>query len=404
MRKKIVFLSYQHRYLTDRVYNALAEQLMEFDLIYLDSDLDYPSYNENKNSDKKYLESGGFRVKYVTPNVPQFFSRLGYLNSLIKLIALRRWRFKLKKVVAKLNPDVIVCISDRAHNYKVIKGSNCVDCPFVIVQHGQIKKENERDSLGSSFFKLAIGERMNSKSMIVFNEDKDTRVLFWSPIWANHFPKEKKRRYVGAINYDRIFQTDYSSNKDSALADLGLEESAKVVLIALNKSINIGVEALKEFVSAYKSLIEANEALFFILKVHPAENMRFCEDLFDFHGINNVMFTKDADWDNLLTAADVFISHWSSTLYFALAADRPVILFSPLNEMDLSKRNLEGYQFAVSKVSDLHKQLSYSFTEKGRLDHKNFREIFVKRQMLSSDGKSALRAANAIRELVDGKW
>jgi CDP-glycerol glycerophosphotransferase (TagB/SpsB family) len=251
----------------------------------------------------------------------------------------------------------------------------------------------------SKFYQLALGVDLSVKSDIVFNEDLDTNLLFWAPKWTRHYPREKTILFTGPVTHDKIFKTDYSRKRKESRKKMGLDNANRVVIIALNKKKHIGIDGFMKFAEAYKCLFQSFVNTTFILKVHPLEELAFCEKAFDAKMYGNVWLSKNSDWEVLLAAADTFITHWSSTLYNSIAAGLPTILFSPFGDDDFSNRNLDSFQFLAKNKEMLSQLVSESFSKQGKKEHLFFRERFISEQMLFSDGHSAARAAGAIRKI-----
>lgn len=401
---RIVFLSYKHRYLSDRIYLAISKHLEECKLHYLDAEIEKINYVQSQNEDHKKLQESSINVHVINNPLSLGFNNSCKLLLIKKIILLRFWKRKLIKTVKRINPDVIVCIVDTEPNYKVIKTVFKDKFDVILIQHGQVRAYYKKSSIGDRFSKLSIGDSLIRKSTIVANEDIETRLLYWAPKWTSHFPDSKKIKHVGAISYDDIFNSDFQNNSSQYKQLINIDVSKEVVLIALNKSQGIGLESLKIFAQAYTHLVKVFYDKFFIFKIHPAEDLEVIIDLFSEDKMTNARFVKDLDWSTLLHVTDTFITHWSSTLYLSIAATIPTILFNPLSQKNLSERGLSDYQFIAKNGKELVGLVKYFSTREGLVQFELFRSTFIKESMLLDDGKSAMRAATAIKEVIIGKW
>lgn len=392
------------------LYINITKQLSEYTNIYLDSNLgDKIVYVSSKEEDERALKN--VFDKYIGINLPDLkrwktmkgFSK--FRGRFSNVFAYRKWKNQLIDIVKHENPGAIICISDLQPTYKILKNS-FPDLPFIFIQHGQLKKQI-KIATGWSRIESTINDLVNfgtslqPKNNLVGNQDLDTYYFFWTKKWTEHFPSKKKIWHIGATNYDQMFVKDFSSHKKTKKEKFGFDGSKPVLLIALNKSRGVGPIIFQNYISIYKSLIQYFSECQFIIKIHPNEDLEFCKKIFELEEGPDRYFIKDGDWEELLHASDLYISHWSSSLYLAIAASIPSIILCPVSIEELKKRHLHEFGYIAKNKSEL-KSIVHSFIyEEEEERYSSFRKTFIESTMLSSDGSNAKRAANAIRDITN---
>ncbi len=149
--------------------------------------------------------------------------------------------------------------------------------------------------------------------------------------------------------------------------------------------------------------IQSNEKDYFIIKVHPREEIQTYQSLFSGLNMNNYLITQKDSIENLLILADVQLSAYSTTSIQALVYGTPVILlrteniddyYSELELFDtdsmLKAKTIGELNEAINRIST--REFFKWFTER-RLE-------FIRKTIYALDGKSAERFYAKIKDIL----
>ncbi len=415
----VLFLSYQHRYLSNRIFIAIAENLKGYKKIYLDAELHAKEINYETSFEEDRVKLNAVIEEYIfipppvkknenSPKTGHLFGSNRIINIYDRLSKIKRWKKELIDKIKTINPAAIIFISDVSASYKISKLAFGESIPFIFIQHGLIKQKHKKVPFKNRwkedlFYRFALGIKLSYKSLLIANEDSSNYLLFWTKHWRRHLKNRKKIYYIGALIYDEVFNINFFSKTRKFKTQLGLDSEKTVITITLNKSRNTGKKVFKQFAEDYIFVIDRLPQIQFVLKVHPVEDFDFCKEIYKSDLMDNVFLVKEVEWNSLLHASDIFITHWSSTLFLSMAAAIPTVLYSPISPEDLKNRNLDNFQYIATNKVALLNQIKLFNTEEGKEMFNATKEKFIRDQMLSDDGNNAKRAANAILKIVDKK-
>ena len=147
-----------------------------------------------------------------------------------------------------------------------------------------------------------------------------------------------------------------------------------------------------------------NPVFFFILKVHPADDEAYMDSLFTPLNVSNYIVIKNKiPVKHLIQISNVFITHWSSTFYEAMAGFIPVIFVNPKNQYDFSVKCLDNYGAFASDSKILSDYIQRAVDPAYKDEFIFYRNRFIEEQKLKTDGKSAERVVQVIREALSSK-
>ena len=416
-RKKVLYLSYPSRYLCDDIFTEILHISNDFEHIYLDSE--YKSKSKlGKINKERYVQKmkeiyDRYVYLYSQKTVDIKPSRTFFLktcNTIININNRRKWVKEFLRQIEIIKPDIVLCVSDYPLNSQIF-AYYFPETPILIVQPAARWKRSMYNLSKSSKRNSILGFFKNKIFFPYSNDNKKVKLntfrLVWNDFWLNSEMRKKypNIRVVGSIPFDIILKNKQISTEEKKATKISLciPVNRTVILIALNKKQNIGEKGFLEFIEIYKEVVLINPNFFFILKVHPVEDEAYITSLFKTIGASNYIVIKKIPIKNLIGITDIFITHWSTTLYEAMAGLIPVILLNPKNQYDFSLMCLDNYNAIASCFESLSEYIQKANNYMHENDFVAYRNQFIEEQMLSSDGNSANRVVQVIRDVLSKK-
>lgn len=395
--KKVALFIPTISYLAIPTFTPVAGQLHDFTKIYL-------NFHE--------FESDSDEIKTkISESLQLEFNRILTIE---KVSHITKWPFsdffKFKKLVSQIRktiktiaPDVIIFLTDKSFIFRVCR-IFFPSIPRVVIQPASRRYFQDDSSVWNKIrfhlyyhlLKVPLYGRQTSFGL----EFKDTFFLFWSDFWMASLPfsQSPHRLAVGAPHLDKYFVND--SMWRNRLTASEYSGNNKIVAIALSKRKTIGENKFMEFMDLLRVVVNRFPDNHFVIKVHPMEDEHFYASQFDQGTYPNVRVTKDENIETLISRCDVLLSPWSSVTYQAMAMGVPVILMNPGKQYDLSKKYPESFDLVAHDDESLVRLLSSClFSEDTRKGHEK-RKMWLEQLVYSTDGRSAERAARAIRQIA----
>ena len=135
------------------------------------------------------------------------------------------------------------------------------------------------------------------------------------------FPKNKVH-VVGNPELDGFFNTKIKDKQTFCSQELNIKSNTYVAYIDDGMSSTFGWDNEKwfEFMTEINEILKTN-SLQLVVKLHPRRNV---EELKPFFSINNITYHQDLDFKNYLHHSLFVISHYSSTIVYALILNKKV--------------------------------------------------------------------------------
>lgn len=225
--------------------------------------------------------------------------------------------FNVNKVIL----DTDVSLSGREYAY----AAKYLGIKSFIIQHGVAATDREKDFM-----------------FVPLRADK---FLAWDKItekWLiNHGVEKRKINVCGSLRIDYI--RDISKNTKirnqivrKVYSDFNVEKNMKILLFAsqtIRSSINfpnlhIKLKENLEYIKVLSQSVNSLRDMILIVKLHPGDNSEsFVKDRLRDQGFvyKNIYIVKDYPIDDLILASYIFVSLFSSTIFFAAAAEVPVV-------------------------------------------------------------------------------
>lgn len=326
-----------------------------------------------------------------------------------------------EKVLRTMRPDVVVSGNDVAISATFIKVCNLFGIPSVVIQHGILAERKNRSILSFLQIKNYLPWRIISSianipviSKCTLYIGWRTRVLDWGLGGATKYSVmgdyQKRRLISQGVSPNRIVVTGYplfdmvptrmaTFDRKTTFNKLGINEDNYLVLFLSQCFVEDGVWNPKQRTSLTQAVIESTKkiGLQLIIKVHPRESIKDYENLSE--SSEKVIVLKNFDLHELLLACDVAVTVSSTTAFWALAYEKPLITVTCFPSMH--ENIFETVSFNVKSLADLPKTLEM-VVEKN-YDRQSFLEkkkMFVQNYSYKLDARASKRIAKVILSLV----
>lgn len=420
-KHKIVYIPSRY-YLSNAVYYPIAKCESAFEDIYfntkevrLTTDAPYTSVDREEvlNYFDSYLEiEGSFLTKILNAK-----------SQLARFRAYRAYASEIERVLSSISPSCLVSnhdvyeISVRICNQWARKNK----IPFIVLQAGPIKFQPK---LSLSNFRARLKRRLINKiwGVPVFNKQE-----FWGQecktnyvfVWGEYFKetyaalnKDVSRFYV--IGNPLFDEYQYDSKEKRLRREnffnknkINIDRSSKVILFCTQPLTTayerFGAQDYNHIYGMMKEAILDNKDKFFIIKVHPREEMsRYVSFLSDLNQPNFIITQKD-DINELLIAADIQISAYSTTSLQALIYGTPVILVRTENIDDYYSESEMFDTDAMTKaktINELNELIVKAYTTEFIKEFEGKRLQFIQKTIYALDGKSAERFYEKVEDIL----
>ena len=188
---------------------------------------------------------------------------------------------------------------------------------------------------------------------------------------------------------------------------IDIDLSSKVILFCTQPLTTayerFGAQDYNHIYGVMKEAILGNKDKFFIVKVHPREEMsKYVNFLSDVKQQNFLVTQKD-DINDLLIAADIQISTYSNTSLQALIYGTPVILVRTGNIDDYYSESELFDTDAMLKartINELNELIAKIFTSAFDEEFEEKRRQFIRKTIYALDGKSAERFYEKVEDIL----
>ncbi len=283
--------------------------------------------------------------------------------------------------IAAFAPHVTVCADACTH---------LRDCgKLIFVGHGMISK-------GGFYTDSPLVRRENRSDLICVPGPRHRDILrknVFSPIVV-----------TGFLKADTFFGPNADSVRKAFLRRHSVPDDARIVLFA--PTFNEELSAIPCVGEGIGELAEGNTIL--LIKLHTMTDTEWVRRYRELAARNpSVRFIDDIDASPALLAAHVLVSDVSSVILEFMLMDKPVIVFNNPRMRDYPyylpndiEYEVRDACLQVTTMAELHLALVSAFREPGEFSPR--RREYANRYSYGSDGKCSLRAAQAVRQLLDG--
>lgn len=426
---KLLFIP-TYNYLSNPLFFNLSPKLSEYSLVYFDTEefrkthilegsvLSVVSNPINQDEIKEIRRNFDeyYKVelpKYFLPrNLSRIFSEFDKIIEQIKVF--KKYCQKVYETVNEINPLAIVSTSDLSISLKISQKwakENCV--PFILLQPSFFdieEKENHNilEMFKYVFFNKILRIPRIRRQSAWGNEDEENYVIVWGDYFKNLFNRKPIYHHVyalGSPKFSSYFRNDYKNEglRKKIFHELKINSDKKIITIcteAFESMVN--GPALTQLNNIYKAIIKGRPALFFIIKLHPRENIEFYQDIFEDAKTTNYKIVKNISLYDVYRITDVQISVMSASSFEAVVAGIPIILVNPDNKIKLKDHFFENrIELRARNFNELLLAIDNALSNEYKDKEFNIkREGYLKEMIHRLDDKAEDRIANVIKEIV----
>lgn len=393
--KTVLFLSDRNHYLQHELYCQLSSNLpKDLKSVFLASDFKGERvFKVNMDVDQRELNKAFSKlIEIPSPNLDKRPLSNPIFKSIRIIQNLRRkqnWRESLLRKVDEIRPNLIVITSTNAENTRVISRYRQM-IPKLYIQPSNIRISYKGqytviEHLKHFFFNQILRLPILPVKETTFDHYGALDLALWSDLWKSHAPirKESIFHFTGNPVYDQYF-SQFS---------LKLSHSAKPkVWIYLNKEKNIGLENWNIYTDFYRQMMRIHPDFDFVFKAHPLSQLDNVQRAFPGANVTHESPRKEK--------VDIMITHWSTMALEFIAAGIPVILVNPEERFDFSKRYLSHYGLIAKSQEDIICFFE-KYRKEGNVAFLECRQDFIRKSLISDDGKSTERVIELIEQLSE---
>jgi hypothetical protein len=307
----------------------------------------------------------------------------------------------LEDQLSTLEPDVIITTSDMGGylNRMCNMWAEKKGIPFIVIQPSFIPLERVGKTLKENLFYFAfnniLGIPLCTRQKVFGNERPSNYLFLWGEYFKNFYRGleiEKNIRITGNPAFDSIFQNE-------AGTDLGVSipEGTPVITICTQPlDVLLSEKVFKKVNDFFKTLIEENPDLFFVVKVHPREDTK----KYDCFNTSNSIILRDVPFHAVLRRTHVQVSVSSYTSFEAAVSKVPIVLIDPNIQLFDYFNNEIGLVAATKEMTTdlVRKCLSPAYQDVFAAQ----REQYLKPRLGALDGRSGERVIRMVEEILEG--
>ena len=407
MKRRIVYVP-TYWYLSDPVFfNVVRCARDRFCNIYFSTmNPALHGYDERKRHEvRKYFDEYheiGDRLFWDLPNTP---SLLGKSIRLLKGIV-TGFKAKLEKQLDGLRPDAILTTSDLGegpariiHAWAERKGM-----PFIVIQPSFINLRRVRQTLRHRLYYLLFDKILRFPLVTrqgVFGDESQRDHLF---LWGEYFRKcyealgiERNFYLTGNPAFDPILNGETRSDDPG----IDLPQGTPVITICTQPlETLIGERGVREVDGFYRFAIADNPDVYFVIKLHPRNDIeRYRREFADLDA-TNFTIVKGTDLHSLFRTSDVQVSVNSFTSFEAVVFGVPIVLVDPqgiTRDPDFFNNEIE---LRANTPEEFSRHLRRCLTEEYKELFKPKRETYLQPRLGFLDGRSGERVVQKIEQIV----
>lgn len=329
-----------------------------------------------------------------------------FINILTNFIKLKK---HIEEKLDTINPDAILAGTDMG-GYTIRMCNNWAEknkIPFIIIQTAFFRDEpvDIKTKLKNRFFYFLFNTLLSIplfQRQYLYGNEKSNNYLF---LWGDEFKKlykgkkiEKNIFITGNPAFDPLFKQNSIKTENLSL---NLPKNKPIITIctqSLNKFLD--KKDIQEVEILYRKIIKDNHDLFFIIKIHPREDIKYYKNLFGDINTDNFVIVKNEDIYNIYSVTDIQISVVSYSSFEAVIFGIPIILVKKdlISFLDIFNNEIE---LNASNLQQLNSSIKKCLTKEYKKKYKKKRVTYLKSKLGFIDGKSSYRVMKNIEKIVN---
>ena len=408
MKPKIVFIP-TYWYLSNPVFFSVVKEFRErFHTVYFNTK--DPVFSRHSETNIKKEEVLEYFDEYEEIDESPFSSKSRGVLSMMRCF--RDQKPRLERQLKKLAPDAIVSTSDSSGyiNRFCNIWAEKEKIPYIVIQPSFIKVKREKNPLkeriGYLLFNVLLDMPFCRKQKVFGNERSDNYLFVWGEFFKNFYKglEVEKHTYVtGNPAFDRILKTASNAHIPENIG-IDIPHGKPIVTICTQPlETLICKKACGRVNDFYISAISENPQLFFVVKVHPREDIQKYNNILSGVGGNNYIVTKDVNLYDLFKVTDLQMSVSSFTTFEAVVFGIPVVVINPDNLVTLPDNFNGEVELKAALVDELNNCLAKGLSDEYRQVFKIKRKKYLESRIGYLDDKSSKRAAKKIEDIIREK-
>lgn len=405
MKEKIVFIPTFY-YLSHPLFFSVVEKFSDYEKVYFNTK-DPVSWDYNKKGIQKEEVLNYFDNYYEVDKEIDYKNSKQH-NKLQRFFENKKYIKNIKDILNEIKPTAIITTSDMSYSARICKQwANKINISVIIIQPSfldfKITDYNLKKKIKYLLFNKILNIPLYSRQVCFGNENRNNYLFLWGEYFKNY--------YVGKTIYNNIYITgnpafdkyftDYKKENANFHDMLGIPADKKVITICTQPvNVTFGVDAFTCLIDLYKEVIADNKELFFVIKVHPREDIEKYNKAFRDLDKSNYKIVKDMNLYDLYKITDVQVSVSSYSSFEAVVLGIPIILVNPENKLKLFDYFNNEIELKANMAEELSKHLRRCLTEEYRDEFKIKREKYLKSRLYSLDEKSGERVVKKMEEII----
>lgn len=395
MKQNIIFIP-TYYYLSNPLFFSITKKISKYEKIYLNTK-DLWQYNKGKIDSDEILK---YFNKYY--EVDRISNQKNNKFSKIKMVfAIKKFSKNFKNILYELKPITIITTSDMTPSWRICnKWARKNNVPIIIIQPSFFDFKKNNYDFKKRFKHLLYNKILNipyfSRQGYIGNEDKNNYLFLWSEYFKQYYknkPIYDNIYITGNPVFDKYFNECKKKN-DTYYKILNISPDKNIITFC-TQWID------KELINIVKRTIVVNKEFYFIIKVHPNEDIEKYNKAFKEVDNINYKIVKDINLHKLYEITDVQVSLPSSYSSFeAIALGIPIILINLKNKYEFVDFFNNEIELRASTSIELSNQIKKCLTEKYINEFKFKRKKYLKSRLTYLDGKCGERVADRIKEII----
>lgn len=418
MKKRVVYIPDYHYLCHPLFFNIAKNAKDRFQNIYFNTK--DPLFAITNKDGIKQEELNMYFDEYHELNDPLTLSRLADFDNklekyrcVISFIArFRAFRIRLEKQLEMLKPDAIVTATDMGGyiNRMCNIWAERNKVPFIITQPSFLEgdlisnktKNRPKNQLCYLLFNKLLNIPVFRRQKFFGNEMSGNYLLLWGEAFKNRYKGleiEKNISITGNPAFDPIIKGESIEKRDD---DIGIDIPEDKPIILICTQILDGLieeKIIREIDNLYRTVIKENPDLYFVVKIHPRQDLKRYSKIFDGIPKSNFTIVKNIDLYRLFKVADVQVSVSSYSSFEAVVFGIPIVLIKK-DLITFFDHFYDEIELRADTAEVLGAHLKTGLTSEYLEKFKVKREKYLKSKLGYINGKSGERVVGEIEEII----
>lgn len=300
---------------------------------------------------------------YVLEPRQKSYSKQKHLNELLKYNELKN---RVREILKKENIELAIFPTDFSFEFRLLRRLQpkiklaVIQVSFKRIE--QLRSYGWVHQLKAFFYDKILGVPLFRSKYHFGEQDPQAWYLFWTKKWARSVlrPEKTQLRFSNATLATTAKKPDLNLDQDF----IQRIDGRPLVTVFLNKRLSIGKEAFTEYSNFYINLVNSCPEVFFVIKVHPYEDLDYCQKLYaSMNSSNSAVIASELQPEQLLVNSNLFITQWSTAIQDAMRFRVPTILVNPNKSHSMRKWFVDDFPFIISEKEELPTAVKHTLSQ-----------------------------------------